>query len=117
MEKITVNVIDKMVTDVISINSDVYEQKVMLSWAVEQPELKVQAEELARAVKGIKTIYNEIITIKPANEKEGAAEIFIDDIVIESEISTLLLDGKVVNPTNLRWRSLDGNAFLFGRAP
>ena len=117
MEKITINVIDKMVTDVISINSDVYEQKVMLSGAVEQPELKVQAEELARAVKGIKTIYNEIITIKPANEKEGAAEIFIDDIVIESEISTLLLDGKVVNATNHRWRFLDGHVFLFGRAP
>jgi hypothetical protein len=44
-KKITVNVIDKMVADVISINSVVYEQKVMLSGAVEQPELKVQAEE------------------------------------------------------------------------
>ena len=54
MEKITVNVIDKMVTDVISINSDVYEQKVMLSEVVEQPELKVQAEELARAEKASK---------------------------------------------------------------
>ena len=106
-----------MVTDVISINSDVYEQKVMLSWAVEQPELKVQAEELARAVKGIKTIYNEILIIKTANEKEGATETFVDNTVIESEISTILLDGKVVNATNLRWRSLDGNAFLFGRAP
>ena len=106
-----------MVTDVISINSDVYEQKVMLSWAVEQPELKVQAEELARAVKGIKTIYNEILIIKTANEKEGATETFVDNTVIESEISTILLDGKVVNATNLQWRSLDGNAFLFGRAP
>ena len=65
-----------MVTDVISINLDVYEQKVMLSEVVEQPELKVQAEELARAVKGIKTIYNEILIIKTANEKEGATETF-----------------------------------------
>ena len=116
MEKITVNVIDKMVTDVISINSDVYEQKVMLSEVVEQPELKVQAEELARAVKGIKTIYNEILIIKTANEKEGATETFVDNTVIESEISTILLDGKVVNATNLRWRFLDGHVFLFGRA-
>ena len=106
-----------MVADIISINLDVYGQKVMLSGAVEQPELKVQAEELARAVKGIKTIYNEILIIKTANEKEGATETFVDNTVIESEISTILLDGKVVNATNLRWRSLDGNAFLFGRAP
>ena len=116
IEKITVNVIDKMVADVISINSDVYEQKVMLSGAVEQPELKVQAEELARAVKGIKTIYNEILIIKTANEKEGATETFVDNAVIESEISTILLDGKVVNATNHRWRFLDGHVFLFGRA-
>ena len=105
-----------MVTDVISINLDVYEQKVMLSGAVEQPELKVQAEELARAVKGIKTIYNEILIIKTANEKEGATETFVDNTVIESEISTILLDGKVVNATNLRWRFLDGHVFLFSRA-
>ena len=104
-----------MVADIISINLDVYGQKVMLSGAVEQPELKVQAEEPARAVKSIKTIYNEILIIKLANQKEGATEIFVDDTVIESEISTLLLDGIGVNATNLRWRSLDGHIFLFGR--
>tara|TARA_B110000046_G_scaffold88987_1_gene97132 strand:+ start:280 stop:600 length:321 start_codon:yes stop_codon:yes gene_type:complete len=104
-----------MVADIISINLDVYGQKVMLSGAVEQPELKVQAEELARAVKVIKTIYNQILIIKLANQKEVATEIFVDDTVIESEISTLLLDGIGVNATNLRWRSLDGHIFLFGR--
>ena len=104
-----------MVADIISINLDVYGQKVMLSGAVEQPELKVQAEELARAVKVIKTIYNQILIIKLANQKEVATEIFVGDTVIESEISTLLLDGIGVNATNLRWRSLDGHIFLFGR--
>ena len=116
MAKITANVIDKMGADVISINSDVYEQKVMLTGAVDKLALKVQAEKLTRAVKGVKTIYNEILITKPLNQKKGAAESFVDDTVIESKINALLLDGKGVNVTNLRWRSVGGHVFLFGRA-
>lgn len=115
MAKITVNVIDKMIADVISINSDVYDQKIMLTGAVEQPKLKVQAEELVRAVEGIKTIYNEILIIKPVNQKKSAPEIFVDETIIESKVSALLLYGKGVNVTNLRWRSLGGHVFLLGR--
>ena len=64
----------------------------------------------------MKKLYNEIIVIKDIDKDKGAAENFVDDSVIEGKINALLLDGKGVNVTNFRWRSVGGNVFLFGRA-
>jgi len=114
--EITVNVIDKMGTDVISINADVYEGDVMLTGAVEKAGLKLQAEALTRKVDGVRKVYNEILVITPLDQKKGAAETFVDDTVIEGKINALLLDATGVSVTNFRWRSVQGNVFLFGRA-
>ena len=54
--------------------------------------------------------------IKPVEQKKGAVEGFVDDTVIDTKINGLLLDGKGVNVTNFRWRSVQGHVFLFGRA-
>lgn len=114
--KITANVIDKMGTDVASISADVYEQDVMLTGTVETPTQKAEAGTLAKAVEGVKTVFNEILVVKKTDEKKGAVEGFVDDSVIEGKINALLLDGKGVNVTNFRWRSVGGQVFLFGRA-
>ena len=65
---------------------------------------------------GIKKVYNEIRVVKPVEKKKGAVENFVDDTVIESKINALLLDGRGVNVTNFRWRSVGGHVYLFGRA-
>jgi len=114
--KITAEVIDKMGTDVISINADVYEQIVMLTGAVDKASLKTEAGKLAKGIGGVKKVINEMLVIEPLNKKKGAAEAFVDDTVIESKINALLLDGEGVNVTNMRWRSVQGHVFLFGRA-
>lgn len=114
--KITAEVIDKMGADVISINSDVYEQNVMLTGAVETDELKSRVGVLTKGIDGVKKVFNEMLVIRPLNKKKGAAEAFVDDTVIESKINALLLDGEGVNVTNMRWRSVQGHVFLFGRA-
>jgi len=114
--RITAEVIDKLGTDVISINADVYEQTVMLTGAIEKARLKAEAGRLTSGVEGVKKVFNEILVIKPLDKKKGAAEAFVDDTVIESKINALLLDGEGVNVTNLRWRSVQGHVFLFGRA-
>lgn len=114
--KITANVIDKLGSEVISISADVYEQDVMLTGAVEKPEIKVKAGKLAAAVAGVKKLYNEILVIVPVDKKKGAVEGFVDDTVVEGKINALLLDGTGVNVTNFRWRSVQGHVFLFGRA-
>ena len=114
--KITAEVIDKLGTDVISINADVYEQIVMLTGAVDKASLKTEAGKLANSINDVKKVINEMLVIEPLNKKKGAAEAFVDDTVIESKINALLLDGEGVNVTNMRWRSVQGHVFLFGRA-
>ncbi|NQV56730.1 MAG: BON domain-containing protein [Rhodospirillales bacterium] len=112
----TKEVIGKMGGDVISISADVYEQDVMLTGAVETGKQRSQAEKLTRKIQDVKKIYNEIRVIKALGKKKGAVENFVDDTLIESKINALLLDGKGVNVTNFRWRSVGGHVYLFGRA-
>ena len=109
-------VLDKMTSDVISIGADVYEQDVMLTGAVEDAKIKVQAAKLVRGVAGVKKIYNQILVIKPLDKDKGAVENFVDDTVIETKINALLLDATGVHVTNYRYRSVNGHVFLFGRA-
>ena len=113
---ITADVVDKMGSDVVSISVDVYEQDVMLTGVVEKASQKVQAGQLAKAVKEVKKVHNEILVIKKVDKEKGAVEGFVDDSVIEGKINALLLDGQGVNVTNFRWRSVGGRVFLFGRA-
>jgi hyperosmotically inducible protein len=114
--KITVGVIQKMGTDVISLNADVYEQDVMLTGVVKMPEQKATAETLTKGIEGVRAVHNEIRVMKPVEEKKGAVEGFVDDTVIEGKINALLIDAKGVNVTNFRWRAVQGHVYFFGRA-
>jgi hyperosmotically inducible protein len=114
--KLTVEVIDKMGSDVISVGADVYEQVVMLTGTVETGKQKSDAGKLAKGVENVKKVYNEIMVVKAIDKKKGAAENYIDDTVIETKINAQLLDAGGVNVTNFRYRSVGGHVFLFGRA-
>jgi hyperosmotically inducible periplasmic protein len=114
--EITASVVDKMGTDVISISSDVYEQEVMLTGIVEQLEQSAAAEDIARDIKGVKRIYNELMIKSELEQEQGAVEKWVDDTIIETKINAQLLDAKGVNVTNFRYRSVAGHVFLFGRA-
>jgi len=114
--KITANVIDKMASDVIAINADVYEQDVMMTGSVETSKQRIEAGVLARSVEDVKRVYNHILVQRDIDKQKGAVENFVDDTVIESKTNALLLDANGVNVTNFRWRSVGGHVFLFGRA-
>ncbi|MBO6521814.1 MAG: BON domain-containing protein [Rhodospirillales bacterium] len=113
---IAADVIDKMGSEVISISSDVYEQRVMLTGIVETPEVKSKAGELARGVEGVKTVYNELRVIPKVEREKGSVEGFVDDTVIETKIDAQLLDASGVSSRNFRWRSVHGHVYLMGRA-
>lgn len=113
--KIIAAVTDGMGSDMISFSTDVYEQDVMLTGVVDNGKLKSQAESIAKTVKGVKKIYNEVLVV-PKDKQKGMVEGFVEDTVIEKKINALLLDAKAVNVTNFRWRSVGGHVFLFGRA-
>jgi len=107
---------NQMGSDVISVSTDVYEQDAMLTGTVETNKQKQQAGAIVKSVKGVKKVYNEVIVHKKSDKDKGAVEGFVDDTVIEKKINALLLEGKGVNVTNFRWRSVGGHVFLFGRA-
>jgi osmotically-inducible protein OsmY len=69
-------VIDKMGSDVVSINADFYEQDVMLTGSVETAKQKSVAGAVAKATDGVKKIYNEIIVIKAVENEKGVVEKF-----------------------------------------
>jgi len=67
--KLTVQVIDKLGSNIISISADVYEQTVMLTSGVKTEDQKSTAGKLATAVQDVKKFYNEILVIKPIDKK------------------------------------------------
>ncbi|MBL4615509.1 MAG: BON domain-containing protein [Magnetovibrio sp.] len=114
--KLIAAIADQMGTDVISFNTDVYEQEVMLTGVVEKGALKSQVTKVAKGVGGIKRLYNEVLVIPKVKQDKGMVEGFVDDTVIETKINAQLIDAKGVNVTNFRWRAVGGHVFLFGRA-
>jgi len=113
---ILVDVVEEMTTDVISISADVYEQNVMLTGSVETHEQRAKAEQLTLAINGVRKVYNEILVQKDVDKEKGMVENAVDDTIIETKIEALFLDARGVYSTNLRWRSVGGRVFLFGRA-
>ena len=112
--KLTAQLIDKMGSDVLSINADVYEQIVMMSGSVKTEDQKSIAGKLAAAAQDVKKVYNEILVIKPIDKEKGIVDNFVDDTVIESKINALLLDASGVNVTNFRYRSVGGRCSCSG---
>ena len=113
---IAAKVIDKMSSDVISITSDVYEQRVMLTGIVETAEQKEKAGALVKTVERVKWLYNELRVVSKVDREKGAVEGFVDDTVIETKIDAQLLDASGVNSRNYRWRSVHGHVYVLGRA-
>ncbi|HEY9079792.1 BON domain-containing protein [Magnetovibrio sp.] len=114
--KIIATITDQMGSDVISFNTDVYEQDVMITGVVETGDLKAKAGQIVKTIEGVKRLYNEVLVIPKVKQDKGVVEGFVDDTVIETKINAQLIDAKAVNVTNFRWRSIGGHVFLFGRA-
>ena len=114
--KIIATITDQMGSDMISFNTDVYEQEVMITGVVENAKLKTQAGQVVKSIEGVKRLYNEVLVTPKLKQEKGMVEGFVDDTVIETKINAQLIDAKAVNVTNFRWRSIGGHVFLFGRA-
>ena len=109
---------DKLGREGALLGVDVYEQDVMLTGTVPLAEIKTAAGKIATAAEGVKKVYNEVLlesAIAAADKDKSTANI-VDDTVIEGKIRVLFTEAKGVNVTNLRWRSVKGRVFLFGRA-
>lgn len=96
----------------VDVGADVWEQRVMLTGAVEQAADKAKAAELVNAIAGVKEVINEIQVIAEGGGVGG----FVDDIVIVAKVEANLLSASGVNSLNYRSRSVNGHVYLLGRA-
>ena len=94
-----------------NVTVDVYEGAVMLTGTVVIATDKNQAGTLATSVAGANPVYNEIQVTESASLEDAAA-----DLSLEKKIKSELRDAKGVHSVNMRWRSVNRIAYLFGRA-
>ena len=90
---------------------DVYERQVMLTGSVKKAEDRARAEDLARKVKGVGEVFNEIQVTE-----EGGLSASAKDFAIETKLKANLLAARGVTSINYRWRSVNGVVYFLGVA-
>ncbi len=90
---------------------DVYEGDVLLTGSVKKPEDKRMAGALVTNIENVLKVLNEIRIAEGNGIREAAA-----DITIETKIKSALRSADGVHSVNMRWRSVGGTVYLFGRA-
>jgi len=93
------------------VNIDVYESSVLLTGVVDSGADRLRAVEIVRSVDGVRTVLDEIQVTSDGNFQQAA-----EDVAIETTIKIRLLDEEDINSVNMRWRSVNGTIYLFGRA-
>lgn len=114
----------------LDVSADVWEQKLMLTGALDNPKVRNEVVALAKKDKRIKEIYNEIIIVTAAEkekrrkdkdeaeksgDKEGDDE--TNDFWLETKIKVNLLKASGITSVNYRWRSVQNMIFVLGQSP
>lgn len=94
-----------------NVKVEVYERAVLLVGTVTTQAAHAEAGRLAAQVEGAGPVLNEIQVVGDAGVQAAAA-----DLTIETKIKQALRADKDVHSANLRWNSVNGIVYLFGRA-
>jgi osmotically-inducible protein OsmY len=94
-----------------NVTVDVYEQTVLLVGTVTQETLREKAAMVASSAQGVEQVINEIQVVEDSSPRDKA-----EDLSIENRLKAALRDSSAVNSFNLRWHSVNGTVYLFGRA-
>jgi len=95
----------------VDVSTDVYEGQVLLTGSVKKAEDRTKAEGLARGVKDVREVFNEIQVTEAGGLKASAK-----DFGIETKLKANLLAAKGVTSINYRWRSVNGVVYFLGLA-
>ena len=90
---------------------DVYQGQVLLTGSVKKAEDRTKAEGLARGVKSVRKVFNEIQVTE-----EGGLNASAKDFAIETKLKANLLTAKGVTSINYRWRAVNGVVYFLGLA-
>ncbi len=94
-----------------NITVDVYESAVLLTGTVAAEEFRATAGRIAGGVDGVGPVVNEIQVVADASLVDAA-----EDLSIENRLKARLRDAEGINSFNLRWHSVNGTVYMFGRA-
>ena len=95
----------------LDVNTNVYENRVMLTGSVETTADKRRATLLARGIKGVTKVINELQVTADGSLKDTA-----NDLWIETKLKARLVGAKGVSSINYRWRSVNGVVYFIGVA-
>jgi osmotically-inducible protein OsmY len=95
----------------LDVNTNVYENRVMLTGSVETGSHKRRATLLVRGIKGITKVINELQVTDDGSLKDTA-----NDLWIETKLKARLVGAKGVSSINYRWRSVNGVVYFIGVA-
>ena len=93
-----------------NVTIDVFEQRVLLAGTVTAQEARESAGAVATSTPAVTTVINEIQAVKYSSLRDKAG-----DLSIENRVKESLRESREVNSFNLRWRSVSGVVYLFGR--
>jgi len=90
---------------------EVYERTVLLVGTVTTPAARDESGALAAGVEGVGRILNEVQVVGDAGVQATA-----EDLTVETRIKKALRADDEIHSANLRWSSVNGIVYLFGRA-
>lgn len=94
---------------VLHISTDVYQGRVMLTGSVKDAETRQKAEDLARAVEGVRELYNEIQVTD-----ESWLKPLPQDLLIESTLATRMVLEPGVSSIDYQVRAANGVVYVLG---
>jgi hyperosmotically inducible periplasmic protein len=112
----------------LDVGVDVWEQRVMLTGALENTSLKSEVEKLAREDSRIRTLYNDIQLAsaqdierrrkakEEGGDSKGGVGETVSDFWIETKVKAQLITLENVSSVNFRWRSVLNHVYVIGRA-
>ena len=95
----------------LDVNTNVYENRVMLTGSVETGAQKRRATLLVRGVKGVTKVINELQVVG-----DGTVTATANDLWIETKLKARLVGADGVSSINYRWRSVNGVVYFIGVA-
>ena len=102
--------VDQEVGTLKNVTIEVYEANVLLTGTVSDPEAKDTAGAVTASAEGVGNIFNEVQVIEDSSPRDKA-----EDLSVENRLKTSLRGSTRINSFNLRWHSVDGVVYIFGR--
>lgn len=97
--------------NLIAVNVDPHQGRVMLSGAVKSADVKTKVGEFAKAQPEVKAVYNDIVVTDEGGLKQSA-----NDLTIKGKLKAQLLGEKGVSSINYIYQVVNGYVFVVGVA-